>query len=114
MRTATNGISRFHLDFDCIVNGNKEVVNTMATLVFCPALMAMSATRPQPSSARAARSGARGNSCCTPTRATRAGCLPTPSYGKPVLLYDLKCVGSQAYLRRASEIIKPAPWIRPA
>jgi hypothetical protein len=42
--------ARFHLDFDCIVNGNKEVVNTMATLVFCPALMAMSATRPQPSS----------------------------------------------------------------
>ena len=25
-----------------------------------------------------------------------------PSYGKPVLLYDLKCVGSQAYLRLAS------------
>jgi hypothetical protein len=40
--------------------------------------------------------GSRWNSCCTPTRATRAGCLPTPSYGKPVLLYDLKCVGSQA------------------
>jgi chromosome partitioning protein len=29
-----------------------------------------------------------------------------PSYGKPVLLYDLKCVGSQAYLRLASEIIE--------
>ena len=29
-----------------------------------------------------------------------------PSYGKPVLLYDLKCVGSQAYLRLASEIIQ--------
>jgi chromosome partitioning protein len=28
-----------------------------------------------------------------------------PSYGKPVLLYDLKCAGSQAYLRLASEII---------
>ena len=29
-----------------------------------------------------------------------------PSHGKPVLLYDLKCAGSQAYLRRASEIIQ--------
>lgn len=29
-----------------------------------------------------------------------------PSYGKPVLVYDLKCVGSEAYLRLASEIIK--------
>jgi chromosome partitioning protein len=29
-----------------------------------------------------------------------------PSYGKPVLLYDLKCIGSQAYLRLASEIIQ--------
>ena len=29
-----------------------------------------------------------------------------PSHGKPVLLYDLKCVGSQAYLRLASEIIQ--------
>ncbi len=28
-----------------------------------------------------------------------------PSYGKPVLLYDLKCAGSQAYLRLASEVI---------
>lgn len=28
-----------------------------------------------------------------------------PSHGKPVLLYDLKCNGSQAYLRLASEII---------
>lgn len=28
-----------------------------------------------------------------------------PSYGKPVLLYDLKCPGSQAYLKLASEII---------
>ena len=27
-----------------------------------------------------------------------------PSYGKPVLLYDLKCTGSQAYLKLASEI----------
>src|SRR5215213_6089271 len=29
-----------------------------------------------------------------------------PSHGKPVLLYDLKCAGSQAYLRLASEIIR--------
>ena len=29
-----------------------------------------------------------------------------PSHGKPVLLYDLKCSGSQAYLKLASEIIK--------
>jgi chromosome partitioning protein len=29
-----------------------------------------------------------------------------PSYGKPVLLYDLKCQGSQAYLRLASEVIR--------
>jgi len=29
-----------------------------------------------------------------------------PSYGKPVLVYDLKCVGSEAYLKLASEIIQ--------
>lgn len=29
-----------------------------------------------------------------------------PSYGKPALLYDLKCSGSQAYLKLASEIIQ--------
>ena len=29
-----------------------------------------------------------------------------PSHGKPALLYDLKCPGSQAYLRLASEIIQ--------
>lgn len=29
-----------------------------------------------------------------------------PSYGKPALLYDLKCAGSQAYLRLASEMIQ--------
>lgn len=29
-----------------------------------------------------------------------------PSYGKPVLLYDLKCAGSQAYLHLAGEVIK--------
>ncbi len=29
-----------------------------------------------------------------------------PSYGKPALLYDLKCAGSQAYLQLASEVIR--------
>jgi len=29
-----------------------------------------------------------------------------PSYGKPALLYDLKCAGSQAYLHLATEVIK--------
>lgn len=29
-----------------------------------------------------------------------------PSYGKPAILYDLKCTGSQAYLKLASEIIR--------
>jgi chromosome partitioning protein len=29
-----------------------------------------------------------------------------PSYGKPALLYDLKCSGSQAYLKLASELIQ--------
>jgi chromosome partitioning protein len=29
-----------------------------------------------------------------------------PSYGKPVLVYDLKCSGSEAYLRLANEIIQ--------
>jgi chromosome partitioning protein len=37
-----------------------------------------------------------------------------PSYGKPVLLYDLKCVGSQAYLRLASEIIQREKHLRAA
>jgi len=29
-----------------------------------------------------------------------------PSYGKPALLYDSKCSGSQAYMRLASEVIR--------
>ena len=29
-----------------------------------------------------------------------------PSYGKPAILYDLKCSGSQAYLQLASEVIQ--------
>ncbi|MFY8154695.1 MAG: ParA family protein, partial [Hyphomicrobiales bacterium] len=37
-----------------------------------------------------------------------------PSYGKPALLYDLKCAGSQAYLRLASEIIQRERVLRAA
>lgn len=37
-----------------------------------------------------------------------------PSYGKPVLLYDLKCTGSQAYLRLASEVIRREQALRAA
>jgi chromosome partitioning protein len=37
-----------------------------------------------------------------------------PSHGKPVLLYDLKCSGSQAYLRLASEIIQRERALRAA
>jgi chromosome partitioning protein len=37
-----------------------------------------------------------------------------PSYGKPVLLYDLKCSGSQAYLRLASEVIQREKRLRAA
>ena len=29
-----------------------------------------------------------------------------PSFGKPALIYDLKCAGSQAYLRLAKEVVK--------
>lgn len=37
-----------------------------------------------------------------------------PSYGKPVLLYDLKCAGSQAYLKLASEVIQRERTLRAA
>ncbi|MCW2284195.1 chromosome partitioning protein [Rhodoblastus acidophilus] len=37
-----------------------------------------------------------------------------PSYGKPVLLYDLKCNGSQAYLKLASEVIQRERDLRAA
>jgi chromosome partitioning protein len=37
-----------------------------------------------------------------------------PSYGKPVLVYDLKCVGSEAYLRLATEIIQRERQLRAA
>jgi len=29
-----------------------------------------------------------------------------PSHGKPVLVYDMKCPGSQAYLHLAGEVMK--------
>jgi chromosome partitioning protein len=37
-----------------------------------------------------------------------------PSYGKPALLYDLKCAGSQAYLRLATEVIRRERRLRAA
>ena len=37
-----------------------------------------------------------------------------PSYGKPALLYDLRCSGSQAYLKLASEVIKRERALRAA
>jgi chromosome partitioning protein len=29
-----------------------------------------------------------------------------PSHGKPVLVYDMRCAGSQAYLHLASEVLR--------
>lgn len=37
-----------------------------------------------------------------------------PSYGKPVLLYDNSCVGAQAYIRLASEVIRRERDLRAA
>jgi len=37
-----------------------------------------------------------------------------PSHGKPVLLYDLRCAGSQAYLKLASEVIQREAFCRTA
>jgi chromosome partitioning protein len=37
-----------------------------------------------------------------------------PSYGKPVLLYDHACVGSQAYIKLASEVIRRERGLRAA
>jgi chromosome partitioning protein len=37
-----------------------------------------------------------------------------PSYGKPAILYDLKCSGSQAYLQLASEVIRRERNLRAA
>ncbi len=36
-----------------------------------------------------------------------------PSYGKPALLYDFKCSGSQAYLKLASEVIQRENLLKP-
>lgn len=38
----------------------------------------------------------------------------SPSHGKPVLLYDYKCTGSQAYIRLASEVIERERRMRAA
>ena len=37
-----------------------------------------------------------------------------PSHGKPAILYDLKCAGSQAYLKLASEVIRRERVLRAA
>ena len=37
-----------------------------------------------------------------------------PSYGKPVLLYDNVCIGSQAYIKLASEVIRRERELRAA
>ena len=37
-----------------------------------------------------------------------------PSFGKPALIYDLKCTGSQAYLKLARELIGRLPERRKA
>ncbi|ABA03363.1 chromosome segregation ATPase [Nitrobacter winogradskyi Nb-255] len=37
-----------------------------------------------------------------------------PSYGKPVLVYDLKCSGSEAYLKLATEVIQRERELRMA
>jgi chromosome partitioning protein len=37
-----------------------------------------------------------------------------PSYGKPALLYDHRCAGSQAYMRLASEVIQQEKALRAA
>jgi chromosome partitioning protein len=38
----------------------------------------------------------------------------SPSHGKPVLLYDYKCSGSQAYIQLASEVIERERRMRAA
>jgi len=37
-----------------------------------------------------------------------------PSHGKPILLYDYDCAGSQAYIRLATEIIERERMIKAA
>ena len=36
-----------------------------------------------------------------------------PSFGKPVLLYDWRCAGSQAYIHLASEVLKQERSLNP-
>jgi len=38
----------------------------------------------------------------------------SPSHGKPVLLYDYRCSGSQAYIQLASEVIERERRMRAA
>ena len=37
-----------------------------------------------------------------------------PSFGKPVLIYDYECAGSQAYIKLATEIIERERQLRAA
>ncbi|MGF1461729.1 MAG: ParA family protein [Maricaulaceae bacterium] len=37
-----------------------------------------------------------------------------PSYGKPALLYDHKCAGSQAYIKLAGELLRRSRQVEPA
>jgi chromosome partitioning protein len=37
-----------------------------------------------------------------------------PSHGKPVLLYDVRCPGSEAYIHLASEVLKRERELRVA
>ena len=37
-----------------------------------------------------------------------------PSYGKPILLYDYECPGSQAYIRLATEVLERERRVRAA
>ncbi|MGE5477677.1 MAG: ParA family protein, partial [Bacteroidales bacterium] len=37
-----------------------------------------------------------------------------PSHGKPVLIYDVKCTGSEAYIHLASEVLKRERKLRAA
>ena len=46
-------------------------------------------------------------------RAQRA-VAEAPSHGKPILLYDYDCPGSQAYIKLATEIIERERQLRAA
>ena len=71
-------------------------------------VMTMFDKRNNPQRAGAERRARRDGRSWSTTRSSRAmcGCREAPSYGKPALLYDLKCAGSQAYLRLATEVIR--------